>query len=58
MLFDPADHYESKETTEEFTKKSKLYERLLKWKQLFRKDKNGNGSGLKQKSPMSLFIHL
>lgn len=58
MLFDPADHYESKETTEDFTRKSKLYERLLKWKQLFRKDKNGNGSGLKQKSPMSLFIHL
>lgn len=43
MLFDPADHYTSKETTENFEKKSKLYERLLRIKQLFRKNKNGNG---------------
>ncbi|MBN8836666.1 MAG: GNAT family N-acetyltransferase [Sphingobacteriia bacterium] len=57
MLFDPADHYEPKETKEDFEKKSKLYERLLRWKQLFRKDRNGNGNnGGKQKSPFSLFI--
>ncbi|MBS1626610.1 MAG: GNAT family N-acetyltransferase [Bacteroidetes bacterium] len=43
MLFDPADHYTPKETTENFEKKSKLYERLLRIKQLFRKNKNGSG---------------
>jgi hypothetical protein len=43
MLFDPKDHYEPKETKEYFEKNSKLYERLLRWKQLFSKDKTGNG---------------
>lgn len=33
MLFDPEDHYETKETTEYFKKKSKVYERLMRWKQ-------------------------
>lgn len=57
MLFDPTDHYEPKETQADFEKKSKLYERLLQWKQLFRKDKSGNGGGNgKEKSPFSLFL--
>jgi hypothetical protein len=33
MLYDPADHYEPKETQEDFQKRSKAYERLLKLKQ-------------------------
>ncbi|MBN9296516.1 MAG: GNAT family N-acetyltransferase [Filimonas sp.] len=61
MLFDPADHYEPKETTEYFEKNSKLYERLLRIKQLFRKKdgKGGNGSGGgKPRSFFSSFFHL
>lgn len=48
MLYDPKDHYEPKETTEHFEKKSKVYERLLKIKQsrflkrLKGNDRNGN----------------
>ncbi|MEN9598857.1 MAG: hypothetical protein RL596_1168 [Bacteroidota bacterium] len=42
MLYDPADHFEPQETSEDFSKKSKLYERFMKIKQskllrLFRK---------------------
>jgi hypothetical protein len=33
MLYDPKDHYEPAETAEAFSKKSKLYERLLRFKQ-------------------------
>lgn len=33
MLYDPADHYEPKETADAFKKKSKLYERFMKIKQ-------------------------
>lgn len=33
MLYDPKDHYEPEETSQHFTKKSKVYERLLKIKQ-------------------------
>jgi len=33
MLFDPKDHYQPEETVEHFTKKSRVYERLLKIKQ-------------------------
>ncbi len=33
MLFDPKDHYEPEETREHFSRKSKVYERLLRWKQ-------------------------
>jgi hypothetical protein len=33
MLYDPKDHYEPAETQEHFEKKSKVYERLLKFKQ-------------------------
>ncbi len=54
MLFDPTDHYEPKETKENFEKKSKLYERLLSIKQLFRKDKNGNG---KLHTLFTIFFH-
>ncbi len=58
MLYDPADHYEPKETTEYFEKKSKVYERLLRFKQLFRKkDSNGgNGAGTKPKSFFHFFL--
>lgn len=38
MLYDPKDHYEPKETQDYFEKKSKVYERLMRFKQfLFRK---------------------
>ena len=33
MLYDPADHYEPEETQEYFEQKSKVYERLMKFKQ-------------------------
>lgn len=50
MLYDPKDHYEPKETKEHFEKKSKVYERLLNFKQSkflkrlkgIDKDRNGN----------------
>jgi N-acetylglutamate synthase-like GNAT family acetyltransferase len=54
MLFDPKDHYEPKETKEYFEKNSKFYERLLRFKQLFTKDKNKNGGG-KTKSLFHFF---
>jgi len=54
MLFDPKDHYEPTETKEYFEKNSKLYERLLRFKQLFSKDKNKNG-GVKAKSLFHFF---
>ncbi len=48
MLYDPADHQEPKKTSEDFRKKSKIYERFMKIKQSrllrwFRKKENGNG---------------
>ena len=65
MLYDPVDHYEPKETSEEFKQKSKLYERFMKIKQskllsLFRKKENGNngGSGTKPKSLFHSFFNL
>lgn len=54
MLFDPKDHYEPTETKEYFEKNSKLYERLLRFKQLFLKDKNKNG-GVRTKSLFHFF---
>ena len=39
MLYDPKDHYKPEETQEYFKENSKFYERLLSWKQLFRKKK-------------------
>jgi hypothetical protein len=44
MLYDPADHYEPKETTEHFEKKSKVYERLMRLKQIIFRKKDSNGS--------------
>jgi hypothetical protein len=37
MLYDPKDHYEPEETKKDFKEKSRIYERLLRFKQLFRK---------------------
>jgi hypothetical protein len=51
MLYDPKDHFEPEETTEDFQKHSKLYERFMQikqWKLLkpfLKKDKPGKGSG-------------
>ena len=48
MLYDPKDHYEPEETTQDFSKHSKLYERFMRikqWKLLapfLKKDNNGN----------------
>lgn len=39
MLFDPKDHYQPEETQEYFKENSKILERLLRFKQLFRKKK-------------------
>lgn len=62
MLYDPADHYEPKETQENFQKKSKAYERLLNLKQsrflkAFRKkDKSADTNEQKKnRSFVSLF---
>jgi len=33
MLYDPKDHYEPEETTQEFKKHSRLYERFMRIKQ-------------------------
>lgn len=65
MLYDPADHYEPKETTEDFNKNSKLYERFMKIKQrslqkLFKKKENSGGGG-KHKSLFQFllaFLHI
>jgi len=51
MLYDPKDHYEPEETTQDFKKHSKLYERFMRikqWKLLapfmnHKGEKNGNG---------------
>jgi hypothetical protein len=58
MLYDPADHYTPEETTQEFEKKSKVYERLLHIKQLVfgKKEKNGIGGASKPKSLMHYFF--
>jgi hypothetical protein len=50
MLYDPADHYEPEETTEDFKQHSKLYERFMRLKQSallrpFLKKENGGGGG-------------
>jgi hypothetical protein len=68
MLYDPKDHYEPTETSEDFKQKSKLYERFMKIKQskllkLFRKKDNGNGTGnegggSKAKSLFQYFFNL
>lgn len=63
MLYDPADHYEPIETSEEFKQYSKLYERFMKIKQskllqLFRKNDSGGGGGSKPKSLFQYFFNL
>jgi hypothetical protein len=58
MLYDPKDHYEPQETKEDFEKKSKLYERLLRLKQtLFGKKETVNGSANGVSKP-KLFFHF
>jgi hypothetical protein len=64
MLYDPADHYEPKETQEYFEQKSKVYERLMKFKQskflkAFRKKEKQKEDEQKEKrSFVSLFSIL
>lgn len=44
MLYDPKDHYTPAETIEHFEEKSKIYERLLRFKQRIFGKKTGNSS--------------
>lgn len=62
MLYDPKDHYEPEETTEDFTKHSRLYERFMrikKWKLLkpFMKKENTSGAG-RPKSILHYFFNF
>ncbi len=67
MLYDPVDHHEPDETSNEFKQNSKLYERFMKIKQSrllrwFRKKEivggNGNGNGAKARSLFHYFFNL
>lgn len=63
MLYDPKDHYEPEETTEEFKKYSKLYERFMRIKQSkllqFLTGKQGNDkSNDKKKSFLSTLFNF
>ena len=64
MLFDPADHYEPKETTAYFEKKSKVYERLMKIKQsrfvqaFLRKDKQKIEAKAERKKSFASFFSM
>jgi hypothetical protein len=61
MLYDPKDHFEPEETTQDFKQHSKLYERFMQikqWKLLkpfLRKEKETNGNR-KTRSLFSLFV--
>ena len=60
MLYDPADHYEPEETSEQFKQHSKLYERFMKLKQssllkVFMKKKD---TGTAPKSLLKIFFNL
>jgi hypothetical protein len=63
MLYDPKDHYEPEETTEDFKLRSKLYERFMKikqWKLLapfMKKEKEKEGNG-KSKSLLNIFFNF
>ncbi len=61
MLYDPKDHYQPEETKEHFERNSKLYERLLRWKQRLFKDKHAsekNGTSARAKSVLHYFFNL
>ena len=62
MLFDPKDHYAPEETKEHFQEKSKVYERLMRFKQwrLLKalKRKTTEGKAGKPKSMLHYFFNL
>ncbi len=59
MLYDPKDHYTPEETTQEFENKSKVYERLMRIKQLvFGKKARKEKEAAKAKSLLQLFFNL
>jgi hypothetical protein len=60
MLYDPKDHYEPAETTEDFKQHSKLYERFMRIKQwkLLRPFLKRNSDKLKTKSLFQFFFNL
>jgi len=58
MLYDPKDHYEPAETKENFDKKSKLYERLMRIKQTFRKKEKESTGASRPKSFFHYFFNL
>ena len=61
MLYDPADHYEPEETKEFFEKKSKVLERLTRFKEwimLKSTPKKEEGSGSSVRSFLHHFFHL
>lgn len=61
MLYDPKDHYEPAETTEDFKQHSKLYERFMRikqWKLLQPFLKKNIQKGTKAKSLFQIFFNL
>ena len=63
MLYDPADHYEPKETKEHFEEKSEAYNRLLESKQsrflnVFKKKTNNEKQRKQKRSFASLFFTI
>lgn len=62
MLYDPKDHYEPEETKEHFQEKSKVYERLMRFKQwrLLKalKRKTAEGKAGRPKSMLHYFFNL
>jgi hypothetical protein len=61
MLYDPKDHYEPAETTEDFKQHSKLYERFMRikqWKLLQPFLKKNIQKASKVKSLFQIFFHL
>ena len=64
MLFDPADHYEPKETKEFFEENEKGFERLLRFKEwkflqpFLKKEKSGEDKKAKSKSLLTYLFNL
>ena len=58
MLYDPKDHYTPEETKQQFEKKSKVYERLLRLKQFMFGKKENNGSLSGASKPKSFFHYF